>query len=102
MVRTPNVLSALPEITWTNPSAVEILGQVNNTVIGNSVVVTSMVMFNPLLTSQSGVYLCQVSLSSPSLLQPLSISSMVTVSVQSKFGIDIYSSLEHVHACTSL
>ena len=84
MVRTPSGLSALPEITWSNPTSVEIQGQTNNTVINNSAVVFSTVTLTPLLTSQSGVYTCQVSVQSPSLLQPLNISDMVTVSVQSK------------------
>lgn len=78
MVRTPSGLSALPEITWSNPTSVEIQGQTNNTVVFSTVTLT------PLLTSQSGVYTCQVSVQSPSLLQPLNISDMVTVSVQSK------------------
>lgn len=85
MVRTPNVLSALPEITWTSPTGVEICGQTNNTVVGNSSVITSIVTFTPFLTSQSGIYTCQVSFQSPSLLQPLNISDMVTVSVQGKY-----------------
>ena len=85
MVSAPNVLSALPEITWTNPTGVEIQDQTNNTVVGNSAVITSIVTFAPLLTSQSGIYTCQVSLQSPSLQQPLNISDMVTVSVQSKY-----------------
>ena len=84
MVRIPSGLSALPEITWTNPTSVEIQGQTNNTVINNSAVFFSTVTLTPLLTSQSGVYTCQVSVQSPSLLQPLNISDMVTVSVQSK------------------
>ena len=84
VVRVPNVLSELPDITWTNPNGLEIQDQVNNTVIGSQITITSMVTFTPLLTSQSGVYRCQVSLQSPSLSQSLNISSMVTVSVQSK------------------
>ena len=83
IVRAPTGLSTLPEITWTNPNGMETHGQVNNTVFGSSVVVTSTVTFIPLLTSQSGVYMCQASLQSPSLLQPLNISATVTVSIQS-------------------
>ena len=86
LVTTPNSLSALPEITWTNPNGVEVYGQVNTTFVGNTVIVTSMITFDPLLTSQSGIYMCQLSLSSPSLQQPLNVSSLVAISVQSKFG----------------
>ena len=85
MVRTPNVLSVLPDITWINPNGVEIHHQVNNTIVGSLIVIMSTVTFTPLLTSQSGIYMCQVSLQSPSLSQPLNMSDMVTVSVQSKF-----------------
>ena len=83
MVRAPTGLSILPEITWITPSGMEIHGEVNSTVVGGSVVVTSTLTFIPLLTSQSGVYMCQASVQSPSLLQPLNISAIVTVSVQS-------------------
>lgn len=83
IVRAPTGLSTLPEITWTNPSGMEIHGQVNNTVVGSSIVVTSTVSFIPLFTSQSGVYMCQASLQSTSLPQPLNISATVTVSIQS-------------------
>ena len=83
IVKAPTGLSTLPEITWTNPNGTETHGQVNNTVVGSSIVVTSTVTFIPLLTSQSGVYMCQASLQSPSLLQPLNIYATVTVSVQS-------------------
>ena len=71
MVRVPNVLSELPDMTWANPNGLEIQDQVNNTVLGSQITITSMVTFTPLLISQSGVYRCQVSLQSPSLPQPL-------------------------------
>ena len=97
MVRAPNMLSAFPEITWIKPTSVEIEDQVNNTVVGQSIFVTSTITFTPLLTSQSGVYTCQVSLQSPSLPRLLNISDMVTVSIQSMYLIGIHIPNMHAH-----
>ena len=92
MVRKPDGLSAMPDITWINPDGVEVNSRMNSTHVGSTLVASSTVEFDPLLTSQSGVYTCQVSLSSPSFSLPLSMSAVVTVTVQSK----LYSSHKFV------
>ena len=84
VVTKPAALLAAPDITWINPSGVEISGQINTTQMGSTTLVSSALQLNPLLVSHSGLYTCQVSLSSPSLLAPLNLTSIATVSIQSK------------------
>lgn len=85
-VSKPAGLLANPNITWINPSGMEIAGHVNNTQIENKTVISVTAMFSPLLTSHSGLYTCRASFSSQALMVPLNISSVATVSVQSKLN----------------
>ncbi len=83
-VTKPAGLLAIPDITWTNPSGTELNGQMNNQIINTTTVTTVRVQFVPLQTSHGGLYTCQVSLLSPSLLTPVNLTSSTTVLVQSK------------------
>ena len=80
----PAALLTLPDISWFNPSGIEISGQVNSTQIGSTAFVSVKVTLSPLLASYSGYYTCQVSVMSPSLLAPLNLTSTTRVSIQSK------------------
>lgn len=84
-VTMPSALLATPDIAWINPSGTEINSQISSTQNGNMTVVSVLVQFNPLLASHNGLYTCEVSLLSPSLMAPLNLTSATTVSVQSKF-----------------
>lgn len=84
-VSKPAGLLADPDIVFITPSGTEIdSGQVNITQTENTTVVSATVTLSPLLASHSGAYTCQVSLSSPSLMTPLNLTSVATVSVTSK------------------
>lgn len=86
-VTKPITLLATPDISWFNPSGTEIGGRVNSSQIGNMTVASVTVQLDPLLASHSGLYTCEVSLMSPSLLSPLNLTSAATVSIQSKFKL---------------
>jgi len=83
-VRRPISLSVVPGITWVNPDGIPVSAMVNTTMVGDTTVISAAVQFSPLLVSHGGVYTCEVSLFSPSLLSPLNLSSAVSVTVQSK------------------
>ena len=78
-----SALSVMPEISWLDPNGVEIYGQMNVTSTANTTVSSSSLEFDPLLTSQNGVYLCQVSLISATLSLPLNSTAAATITVQS-------------------
>ena len=78
-----STLSVMPEISWLDPNGVEIYGQLNVTSTANTTVSSSSLEFDPLLTSQNGVYLCQVSLISATLSLPLNSTAAATITVQS-------------------
>lgn len=82
-VTKPATLLVAPDITWINPSGIEISGQVNSAQIGNTTVDTVTVQLNPLLVSHGGLYTCEVLLVSSSLLA-LNLSSTAMVTTQSK------------------
>ena len=77
-------LSVTPAIVWVDPNGVAINVQVNTTTSGSTIISTASVEFNPLLTSHTGTYVCQVSLASATLSLPLNSSASTTVTVQSK------------------
>lgn len=76
-------LSVTPDITWVDPNGVEIRGQMNSTSTGSTIISSASLEFDPLLASHSGVYVCQVSLTSPTLSLPLNSTASTIVTVQS-------------------
>ena len=94
-VTKPAALLSAPDITWISPSGSEISGQINTTQIGNTTVTSVTVQFNPLLLSHSGLYMCDVSISSPALSAPLNFTSTAQVSIQSKLKIIMAISLQN-------
>ena len=84
-----DTLSVTPDITWLGPNGVEISDQMNSTLSdGGTVVSSASLEFDPLLTSHGGIYMCQVSLTSPTLSLPLNSTATTTVTVQSKLQFD--------------
>ena len=84
-VSKPAGLLADPVIVFITPSGTEIESdQVNITQTENVTSVLGTVTLSPLLASHNGGYTCKVSLSSPSLVAPLNLTSVATVSVDSE------------------
>ena len=84
-VTKPSVLLGIPKIYWIKSDGGHMSGQLTNIETEKTVSNTITVQFNPLLASYNGVYTCQVSVQSPALPQPISISSAVTVNVHCKY-----------------
>ena len=83
VVTKQSMLSVMPEITWLNPDGVDVYGQLNTTTTGNTTETSSSLVFDPLRTSQYGVYLCQVSLISATVSLQLNSTAAATITVQS-------------------
>ena len=80
-------LSATPGITWIDPNGVEVTGLVNSSNTGNTTVYSSLLEFNPLMTSHNGLYTCQVTLTSATLSLLLNSTATAAVTVQSMIQI---------------
>lgn len=81
-VTKPAGLLADPDIAWIGPSGTEIS---SNTQTENSTVISVTATLGPLLASHSGEYTCEMTLASPSLVVPMILSSVVTVTVQGTY-----------------
>ena len=87
-VTRPATLLTEPDITWVSPGGVAVSSLlVNTTQLGSTTVASATLHLDPLLVSNSGLYTCQASVSSPALVPPLNLTTSLAVTITSKLSI---------------